>query len=241
MSRIWPLLTTSIAIKFSPSFLIWVISIASQVVILLPRLPLFNLILDTAAKVILLKCKSDHINSLIKSSDGFPYHYTICCPSITFPSSFPMVLSPRVPLAPSCSSHTHVCSHMGLCTCFTSSPPSSLYSNVTFWERTSPTTLSSFPALFFSIVLLATHISLIIHLVSHLPPHSTTALTHRDPQNTEETVSSTVTGISIYSLYCILSVLNSTWYLVGTLKAIDKHLLNKWMGLNALVEVISSK
>lgn len=130
---------------------------------------------------------------------------------------------------------------MGLCTCFTSSPPSSLYADVTFWRRTSPATLSSFPSLFFSIVLLATHVSLIIHLVSHLPSHSTTTLTHGHPQNTEETVSSMVAGISIYSLYCIPSVLNSTWYLAGTLKAVDKHLLHKWIGLNALVEAISSK
>lgn len=56
--------------------LLLIFPVASHLPSLLPSLPLFDLILNAAAKVILLKI-SQIMLTLIKSSNDFPYHYTI--------------------------------------------------------------------------------------------------------------------------------------------------------------------
>ena len=166
--------------------------------------------------MILLKCKSDHINrlppvflpgefhgqrslvdfsrtesdaterltlSLSLSSDGFPYHDTVC--SHLYKLSILLSYGPQSPRslwlldAP----RTHTCVSTWPLHILHPSPPPSLYSNVTFWVRTSPATLS-LSALFFSVVLLTTYIISITYLVSHLPQHTTISLTHGDSQNT---------------------------------------------------------
>ena len=120
--------------------------------------------------------------SLSLSSDGSPYHDTVC--SHLYKLSILISYGPQSPGshwlldAP----HTHTCVSTWPLHILHPSPPS-LYSNVTFCVRTSPATLS-LSALFFSVVLLTTYIILIIYLVSHLLPHTTTTLTHRDSQNT---------------------------------------------------------
>jgi len=121
--------------------------------------------------------------SLSLSSDGSPYHDTVY--SHLYKLSILISYGPQSPGshwlldAP----HTHTCVSTWAFTILHHSPPPSLYSSVTFYVRTSPATLS-LSALFFSGVLLTTYIILIIYLVSHLPPHTTTTLTHRDSQNT---------------------------------------------------------